>query len=97
MYNYVTSPAYFFALYSLPLAIILIFVSRPIFKAWWKVAILLLIVAFLFIAGTPVSPGLFSDNRDDAARQAAEVFTVLSLILIIWKAYTSRRANLVKV
>lgn len=90
-----TNPLYFFALYSLPLAIILIFVPRPVFNTWWKVAVLLLLIALLHIAATPVSPQqILSTGRDEEARFSAEVFTAISLILIIWKYAALRRANM---
>ncbi|MFZ2167446.1 MAG: hypothetical protein WAV50_01090 [Minisyncoccia bacterium] len=86
-----TKPLYFFALYVLPVAIILVFVSRPVFNSWLKIAVWLLPLAFIFVASQPVVASFLSTDRDDAARLAAEVFAALSLILIVWKTYTSRR------
>ena len=98
MIPYVTYPLYFFALYSLPLAIILIFISRTLFKSWFKLAVWLVPLLLLFIATQPVAPQSFlSTNRDDSARLAAQIFTVLSLSLVAWKYYASRRADSVKV
>lgn len=91
MIPYVTYPFYFFALYALPVAIILVFVSRPVFNSWLKIAAWLLPLAFIFIASQPVVASFLSTDRDDAARLAAEVFAALSLILVVWKTYTSRR------
>lgn len=95
MYNYVTSPLYFFALYSLPLAIVLVFVSHKLFKSWLKLAVWLVPLLLLFIATQPVAPQSFmSTNRDDAARLAAELLTVVSLIKLIlpwWKSRTLRK------
>lgn len=93
VYFYFTQPLYFFALYFLPVAIILIFVSHHIFVSWWKIASLMLIVAFLFAASQPVAASLFSTNRDDAARFAAEILDTLSLILIVWKSIAARRTK----
>lgn len=92
----VTQPLYFFALYFLPLAIILIFIPRHIFNSWLKFAAWALPLAFIFIATTSVSwtgigMNFFPFYRDDAARLAAEVFTAISLVLIIWKYFATRR------
>ncbi len=98
IYPYFTNPLYDFALYSLPLAIILIFISRTLFKSWFKLAVWLVPLLLLFIATQPVAPQSFlSTNRDDSARLAAQIFTVLSLSLVAWKYYASRRADSVKV
>lgn len=90
-----TKPLYFFALYSLPLAIILVFVSHKLFKSWLKLAVWLVPLLLLFIATQPVAPQSFmSTNRDDAARLVAELLTVVSLIKLIlpwWKSRTLRK------
>jgi hypothetical protein len=89
-----TQPLYFFALYSLPLAIILIFIPHPLFKRWFKVAVWLVPLLLIFIATQPVAPQSFmSTNRDDAARFAAEILTAASLIVIIWKYLALRRVR----
>lgn len=87
-----TYPLYFFALYFLPIAIILIFVSRPTFNFWLKFAGWGFLVALLFIATTPVyGTGLIlSSSRDDVARFVGEIFMIASLILIIWKYFSTR-------
>ena len=86
----VTKPLYFFALYSIPLVIILTFIPRHIFNSWLKLAVWALPLVFIFIATTPVSwtgigMNFFPFYRDDAARLAGQVFVVVSLILIGWK------------
>ena len=87
-----TQPLYFFALYFLPIAIILAFVPREIFKSWLKFAVWALPLLFIFIVIQPVSPQqILSTDRDDAARLAGGVFAGLSLILILWKWFSSRR------
>lgn len=102
IYFYFTQPLYFFSLYLLPLALILIFVPKVVFQSWLKLAAWVVPLLFFFIATQPVNwMGIginpFFISRDDMARYTAEVFTILSLILIAWKYYTSRRANSVKV
>ncbi len=93
IYFYFTQPLYFFALYSLPLVVILIFVSRQVFSSWLRLAAWALPLAFLFIATQPVVASFLSTDRDDAARLAAILFTVISLILITWKSIALRRAG----
>ena len=93
-----TKPLYFFALYSLPLAIILIFVSRTIFNSWLKFAVWFVPLLVLYMASVPTNwtgmgIDLFPFYRDDAARWAAGYLTVASLVLIIWKYFKAHRAN----
>lgn len=90
----ITYPLYFFALFSLPIAIILVFIPRNIFNSWLKFAVWAIPLAIIFIAITPVSnPGAYMDffpfYRDDAARLSSEIFSGISLILIIYKWFTS--------
>src|SRR3989344_7083417 len=86
----VTYPLYFFALYFLPIAIILVFVPRNIFNSWLKFAAWAIPLAIIFIAITPViDNSLLPFNRDDAARLAGQVFAVISLLIILWKWWRS--------
>ncbi|MFA5998238.1 MAG: hypothetical protein WC814_02530 [Candidatus Paceibacterota bacterium] len=48
---------------------------------------------FILIATQPVVSSFLSTNRDDAARLAGSVFAVASLILIIWKYFSTRRVH----
>lgn len=86
----VINPLYFFSLYFLPIALILIFVPRHLFNSWLKFALWAIPLALLHIFSTQVSSTAWMDffpyYRDDAARFAGEVFTVASLILIASKA-----------
>lgn len=93
----VINPLYFFSLYFLPLALILVFIPRHLFNSWLKLAAWMLPLSFIYIATTSVNftgigMNFFPFYRDDAARLAAEVFSVLSLILIIWKYFVARRS-----
>ena len=88
----VTYPLYFFSLFFLPIAFILIFVPRAVFISWLKFAAWSLPLLFIFVATQPVyTTHILSTNRDDAARLAGAVFAVISLILIIWKWIAARR------
>lgn len=94
----ITKPLYNFSLYLLPIAIIVAFIPRSIFNYWLKFVAWAIPLAIIFIALTPVSfTGLGMDffpfYRDDAARLAGEVFSGISLLLIIYKRFTSRRKS----
>ncbi|MEK7604658.1 MAG: hypothetical protein AAB442_02605 [Patescibacteria group bacterium] len=98
IYQYFTNPFYNFSLYLLPLTIILVLISRPIFNSWLKLAVWAVPLSIIFIASNPVTSGGFMDlypfYRDDAARLAAQVLTVVSFLLIGWKYLKSRNGNL---
>src|SRR3989338_7512308 len=80
------SPVFYFAIYFLPIALILAFIPREIFKSWLKLAAWILPLSILYIWVTPVwSNSLLPFNRDDAARLAGQVFAVISILIIIWK------------
>jgi len=90
MFPYITSPLYFFFLFFLPIAIILIFIPRSIFNLWFKFAVVALPLLLILVATQPVyATHILSTNRDDAARFAGEVFSGVSLILIIYRALRS--------
>jgi hypothetical protein len=87
----ITYPLYFFALYLLPLTIVLIFVSRSVFNSWFKLAVWLIPLALIFVSTQPVVAGFLSTDRDDAARFSAGVVTAVSFLLLIWKWFAARR------
>jgi hypothetical protein len=94
----ITKPLYFFALYLLPLTIILIFVPHHLFKSWLKLALWAIPLSVIFIATTPVNftgigMDFFPFYRDDAARLAGEVFSGISLILIAYKYFAFRKTT----
>ena len=87
----IINPLYFFSLFLLPIAIVLAFVQRSIFNSWLKLAVWALPLLLILIATQPVVSSFLSTNRDDAARLAGGVFAVVSLVLILWKSFFSRR------
>ncbi len=94
----ITYPLYFFSLYLLPIAVILVFISRSIFNSWLKLAAWAIPLSIIFIATTPVNftgigMDFFPFYRDDAARLAGEVFSAISLVLIVWKWFSARRSG----
>lgn len=90
MISPITYPLYFFALYSLPLAVVLIFVSRRAFGSWLKFAAWALPLLAILVATQPVVASFLSTNRDDAARLAAQIFSITSLGVIVFSALFSR-------
>ncbi|MDP2665140.1 MAG: hypothetical protein Q8P23_00630 [bacterium] len=89
----ITNPLDSFARYFLVIALVLIFIPRSIFISWLKFAAWAIPLSILYIAMTPViDNSLIPFSRDDAARLAGELFTAASLVLIIWKYFSSRRS-----
>ncbi len=91
-----TYPLYFFSLFFLPIAAILVFVSRNIFSSWLKFSAWAIPLSIFYIATTPVNftgigMDFFPFYRDDAARLAGGIFAAASLILIIWKSIVGRQ------
>ncbi len=98
MYFGITNPFFSFSIFSLPIAIALIFVSRTVFNSWLKLALWVLPLLFIFVATTPVNwtgigLNLFPFYRDDAARVAGGFFTAVSLLFIAWRYFSLRRAS----
>lgn len=92
----VTYPLLAFAIFFLPVAIVLIFVKQPIFKYWLKFTAWAVPLSILFVVATPTTytglgPNFFPFYRTDAARLAGQVFLVASLLLIAWKYFSLRR------
>jgi len=97
IYPYFTNPLYNFSIFFLIVAIILIFVQHSVFKSWLKFAAWAIPLAIILVALTPVNSNAFMDffpfYRDDAARLAGEVFSGLSLLLIVWKSIAIRNTT----
>jgi len=92
----ITKPLYLFSLYFLPIALILIFVPRYLFNSWLKFAVWALPLLFIFIATTPVvDNALISFSRSDAARLAGQLFSAVSLLLILYKYLKLRQKRVV--
>ena len=94
----VINPLYFFSLYSLPGALIIAFVPRPIFISWLKLVAWALPLALIFIALTPVNwmgigLDLYPFYRDDAARLTGGIVTAASLMLVVVKYFIMWRTS----
>lgn len=89
-----TKPLYFYFLYFLPVAIVLVFIPRIVFNSWLKFAAWAIPLSIIYVAVTPVvDNSLIPFNRDDAARLAGGVFAAASLLLVLWRALRSARAK----
>ena|SRR3989338_4375008 len=94
IYQYFTYPLYSFSLFILPITIILAFVPRSMFNSWLKFSAWAIPLAIIFIAITPViDTSLLPFSRDDAARLVGGLFAIISLLLIIYKYFSSRFAR----
>jgi len=101
VYQYFTNPLYNFSLFVLPIAIILIFVSRNTFVSLLKFAAWAIPLAVIFIWTTPINfsgigMDFFPFYRDDAARLwggicAVTSFVVLAFSIICSHLYTAGR------
>lgn len=93
----ITKPLFFFALIFLPVALILIFVSREVFQSWLRLAKWFVPLSLLLIFITPVTSNswmpIFFVSREDMAWATGGLFAVVSLILIIWRYFTARRSG----
>lgn len=94
IYPYFTNPLYSFSFVFLIVAIFLVFIPRNIFNSWLKLAAWTIPLAIIFIASTPViDTSLLPFSRDDAARLAGGVFAAASIILIVWKHFSTRHSE----
>jgi len=92
------TPLLYLSIWILFATVIAAFSSHKIFNVWLKFLIWTLPLAVLLIVFTPVNnPSAYLDlvpfYRDDAARLAGQVFAAGSLLLILWKWFTARRAG----
>lgn len=91
MFPYITSPLYFFFLFSLPISIILILIPRSVFNSWFKFAVWAIPLLLIFIATQPVyATHILSTDRDDAATFASQIFSITSLIVMFFSFLLSR-------
>ena len=79
IYQYFTSPLYFFALFLTPIVIVIAFIPREIFRSWLKAGSVWAIpLTVIFIWTTHVNSNAYMDflpfYRDDAARLAGGRF-----------------------
>lgn len=94
-------PLMIFMLWIFPNVIIAVLFSDRIFRLWSRISQWFIPVLLIYIFTTPVNftgigLDLFPFYRDDAARLAGEVFTGVSLILLLWKYISERRNRALK-
>lgn len=95
---YTVNPIYFFAVAFLPIAVILIFVSRQIFQSWSRLAMWFVPLSLFVILVTPVTSNswmpLFFISREEISWYLGILFSIISLILVIYKYFSLRRSPL---
>ncbi len=98
MFPYITNPLYFFALYVLPLTVILVVVPRTVYDSWLKFSLWAVPISFIFIWSQPVyGLWIYSSDRAGAAQFSAVVLSIVSLVIVIWKYFSFRRSKSMKI
>lgn len=89
VYFYLIEPPDLFSLVTLPLAVVLCFVSASIFKSWFKFAVWWIPLSVLVITLAPESSGslfsLYSFEKIDAAWMMSSFFVMVSVGIIVGK------------
>ena len=91
-------PLFSFSLWILLATFFAFFTKKEVFNSWVILSILLLPVLGLLIALTPTAHyrmgiDFFPYFREDAARDAGKFFVGISLLLIVWKYFSTRRSG----
>lgn len=91
----ILSPVSIFCLYSIPLAIVLIFIQKNVFKSWLRFAAWWIPLSILLVAITPETGNQaisYSSviNYANTAKFMAILFTIISLGIIGWKTFVSK-------
>ncbi len=84
----VGEPLYWGLPWLLPLCLIVIFVRREVFNAWWKVILPLAIIALFIIINTPYEyQGItfYLLDRTQVTERMVWLIDLVSAIVIIWK------------
>lgn len=89
----VIKPLYLFSLVTLPLAVLLVFVSSSIFKSWLKFAVWWIPLSVLIIAFASSTRGgsgieILSFTTEDAVFMMSSLFVMLSVGIIVGKLLT---------
>lgn len=91
IFGSVISPLYLFSLIASVPALILAFVRKAAFYSWLRFAAWWLPLSAILIATTPETSNswmpLFFIGKDTVTIFMASLFTVISLILIVWKQF----------
>ncbi len=97
MFPYIITPLFLFGLSFLPIAIVLAFVSRTVFQSWLRLATWFVPLSLFIIFITPVTSNswmpIFFVSREEISWYLGVLFALISLVLILWKWFTSRRLN----
>lgn len=81
--------------------IIAIFVKETVFKSWLRLATWFVPLALIIIFITPVTSNswmpIFFISREEIAWYLGILFSIISLVLIIWKWFFAHRHNAIQV
>lgn len=88
-------PVLLFTICVLPIALILVFVSREMFQSWLRLATWFVPLSLVIIFITPVTSNswmpIFFVSREEIAWYLGILFAAISLVLILWKYFAARR------
>lgn len=93
----VFEPIYLFSLYSIPAVLLLPIVKKGVFDVWLRFATAWIILSIIIIASTPTYSHswfpVYEFVREDAAKLMGILFSGISLFIIAWQSYRSRRTR----
>ncbi len=89
-------PLWVYALFFIPVPLVLFFVRENVWKSWLRFSYWWITLSLIVVAITPVWSNswfpLYSFVKEDAAQVMGGLFTIISLILIVWKTFAARKA-----
>lgn len=96
----VFEPIYIFSLFSILAVLLLPIVKERVFRTWIRFATVWIILSIIVIASTATSSQswfpIYEFIREDAAKLMGVLFSGLSLFLIAWQTYMSKKVREVK-
>ena len=75
------------------LFLVLIFVRKEVFTAWWKVTVWFALVAMYFIVTAPPLPALLTPDRTEVTDFMVKVVVIVSAVVVAWKYYMLSRTK----
>lgn len=79
-----------------PLFLVLIFVRKEVFAAWWKVILWFAVPALLLIVISPPLPAFLTPDRTQMTDLMVKIIVVVSLAIILWKYWRLYRLKSTK-
>lgn len=91
----ILKPLWVFSLFSIPAVLLLPIVKKRVFDTWLRFTLVWIILSFMVIGSTATSTNAWFSIvdfvREDAARIMGILFSALSLTLIAWQTYMSKK------